>query len=754
MQLKDIPEIKGLVDRTQKEVSRQPLFSKLKKDIPAGVVVFLVALPLCLGIALASGAPLISGLISGIIGGLVVGYISQSSTSVTGPAASVSAVVLVAIQDLGSFEIFLVALVLAGILQLGLGLLRAGIIADYMPTSIIKGLLAAIGLILILSQIPYALGLDFNKDRFSAYTDNIVSNIGDILAEFLQSFSAGALIITGISLFILTFWDKTPLKKIKLLPPALIVVVLGVVINFIFKLFLPQLYLSGVHLVQIPSIGGVSELITFPNFSGIFNTQVWTAAVTIAVVASISTLLNIEATDNIDPHKRWTPPNRELVAQGIGNTLAGLFGGIALTSVIVRSSVNIEAGSETKMSTITHGALLLMSVFLLSPVLNMIPLATLASILLVVGYKLASVEVFKELYHKGWNQFLPFVVTIVGIMMTDVLIGVLIGSCLSVFFLLRSNYHNPFFIENTSLVQEEVIKLELSNEVSFLNKASIKNTLWKIPENSKVIIDATFSNYIDQDVLDMLKDFKGTVAREHNIDVTIIGLKENYDIGEELDFLEREMEAVKQKSTPEQVLNYLKEGNKKYTSGDIVSRRYRNKELKDFLTASPLAVVVSCVDLREPLNMVFNSGISDLIPMRAAANLVGSDLLSSIEISCLNQKAKLIVVLGNSDNRIIQEALNNNLNNASSHDYLLIESALKQKGIELHSLRGDDLKRITDTVTEFNVQLSAEFILNNSQLIRTEVESGNVGIVWAIFNRDTGSVHFSELLVSKPSRIK
>ncbi|MBA3987316.1 MAG: SulP family inorganic anion transporter, partial [Flavobacteriales bacterium] len=378
------------------------MFSFLEKDIPAGIVLFLVALPLCLGIALASGAPLISGLISGVIGGLVIGYISKSGTSVSGPAASVSAVVLVAIQTLGGFELFLVALVIAGLIQILLGIVKAGLIAEYMPTSIIKGLLAAIGVILILSQLPYAIGLEFDMELFLNFSTDYIGNAGEILALFYDSFSAGAVFLTLFSLFILIYWEKTPLKNFKLIPPALIVVILGVVINFIFKHFIPSLYLDGMHLVNIPKVESVFSIITFPDFTVIGNPEIWTTAITIAIIASVSTLLNIEATDNIDPHKRKTPPNRELIAQGIGNTLSGLIGGIAITSVVVRSSVNIEAGGQTKLTTILHGFLLLISVLFLSSVINLIPLATLSAILLLVGYKLASVSVLKKMYKKGW----------------------------------------------------------------------------------------------------------------------------------------------------------------------------------------------------------------------------------------------------------------------------------------------------------------------------------------------------------------
>ncbi len=743
--MKKLPQLKEIVNRKQFDDVHRPMFSFLEKDIPAGIVLFLVALPLCLGIALASGAPLISGLISGVIGGLVIGYISKSGTSVSGPAASVSAVVLVAIQTLGGFELFLVALVIAGLIQILLGIVKAGLIAEYMPTSIIKGLLAAIGVILILSQLPYAIGLEFDMELFLNFSTDYIGNAGEILALFYDSFSAGAVFLTLFSLFILIYWEKTPLKNFKLIPPALIVVILGVVINFIFKHFIPSLYLDGMHLVNIPKVESVFSIITFPDFTVIGNPEIWTTAITIAIIASVSTLLNIEATDNIDPHKRKTPPNRELIAQGIGNTLSGLIGGIAITSVVVRSSVNIEAGGQTKLTTILHGFLLLISVLFLSSVINLIPLATLSAILLLVGYKLASVSVLKKMYKKGWSQFIPFIVTILAILLTDVLVGVLIGSGLSVFFLLRGNYYNPFFIENNKLVHGEVIKLELSNEVSFLNKASIKNTLWNVPDNSKVIIDATFSSYIDLDVVEILQDFENTFAKAHNIEVNMIGLKESYDLGEEIDFVDKDLEKAKLKSTPEDILEYFIEGNKNYINGKLISHRLRNKELTDFVTISPLAVILTCIDFREPVNMLINTGMADLTILKAAGNLADKDVLKNIEIACKKQGAKLILFAGNSENSLIKEALRAHLKGEVSYLNPLIEEAVAAMHIEKMELTTENRTALADEISRFNAKSSLEKLIANNEYLYKKVEEGKIGVATAFFDRTTAKVTFSEL---------
>ncbi|PKQ44773.1 bifunctional SulP family inorganic anion transporter/carbonic anhydrase [Confluentibacter flavum] len=743
--MKKIPVLKNFVNRQQFQDDYRSMFSKLDKDIPAGIVVFLVALPLCLGIALASGAPLISGLISGIIGGVVIGYLSKSGTSISGPAASVSAVVLLAIKDLGSFQLFLGALIIAGIIQVVLGVVKAGILADYMPKSIIKGLLAGIGIILILSQLPYTIGYEFDKSKTLIYSEDYWSNVLYMLSEFLNAFTIGAIVISIISLGILIYWDKTPLKNFKLIPPALVVVILGVLLNQLFKYALPFLYLDGIHLVNIPEVDSIRTFFTFPDFTGYNKPKVWTTALTIAIIASISTLLNIEATDNIDKLKRRTPPNRELIAQGIGNTLSGFLGGIAITSVIVRSSVNIEAGAQTKLSTIIHGFLLLLSVLFLSHVLNLIPLASLAAILLVVGYKLASVSVFKNLYKRGWNQFLPFVLTVVFIVVTDVLTGVLIGSALSIFFLLRSNYYNPFYIENIKYIQDEVIKLELSNEVSFFNKASIRNTLWSVPDNSKVLIDATFTSYIDPDVIDILNDFQNTVAVDHNIDVNIIGLKDSYVLGEEIDFYKKTKAEIKAKTTPKEILEYLKEGSTTYASRNLMSRKVTSNNLMDHLNEDPLAVVVTSVDLREPLNMMLNTAIGDLVSLRSAGHILDNQSILNLEISCRDQGAKLVLFYGNSDNEVIKKALKNHLDHRASNLSLLVDDALKSTQFSNRDLKSESLDELSNEIVNFNIEKAQSDLVNNSSYFKEALSKGTVGIASAFFNRDDNTIVFSEL---------
>ena len=486
----------------------------LKNDLPAGLVVFLVALPLCLGIALASGAPLFSGIIAGIVGGIVVAFASGSSLSVSGPAAGLTVIVLNAITQLGSYEIFLLAVVLAGLIQIALGYLKAGAIAYYFPSSVIKGMLAAIGIILILKQIPHALGYDKdNEGDFDFFQVDGENTFSEILNS-INFIHPGALIIAAVSMFILIMWERPFLKKyafFNIVPGALLVVILGVVMNGFFKINQPALYLSSEKLVQLPVAESATAFVnqfTLPDFSAFGNYHVYVVAITIAIIASLESLLSVEAADKLDPYKRVTPTNRELKAQGLGNVVSGLIGGLPLTAVIVRSSANINAGARTKLSAIFHGLFLLVSVIGLATVLNKIPLACLAAVLLLVGYKLAKVSLFKSMYKLGWSQFLPFVITVIAIQFSDLLKGIGVGMMVSFFFILRNNYKRDYFSQTIDNEGTEKTIISLAEDVTFLNKGSIALKLDHLPNGSSVVIDGTNSHYIDLDVLEIIHNFK------------------------------------------------------------------------------------------------------------------------------------------------------------------------------------------------------------------------------------------------------
>lgn len=515
-------------------LNNKSIFANLKSDFPAGLVVYLVALPLCLGVALAStGRPdlLFSGIIAGMVGGIVVGALSGSSLGVAGPAAGLVVIVLGALESLGSFEAFLMALVLAGIIQLIAGFLNAGIIGYYFPSAVIKGMLAAIGITLILKEIPHAFGYDkdFIGDEAFAQADG--HNTFSELYYSVRYSQTGAIVISIVSLVIMLLFERPFMKRIQLfkfLPGALFVVIIGVVLNLVFQTAMPELALAGDHLVRLPVATTASEFFsffTFPDFSAITNPGVYTVAFTLAIVASLETLLSVEATDKLDPYKRTTPTNRELKAQGIGNLVSGLIGGLPVTQVIIRSSANIDSGGKTKMATIIHGSLLLISAITIPYFLNMIPLASLAVILLLVGYKLAKVDLFKKMYALGWDQFIPFMVTIVAILSTDLLIGIAVGMVVAIYFILRKNYSHSYYYKKEEHHEGEVITLLLSEEVTFLNKGSIKHTLQELPRNSTVIIDGTKSVNIDYDVLEIIQDFKNHTAPMRNIIVKTEGIK-------------------------------------------------------------------------------------------------------------------------------------------------------------------------------------------------------------------------------------
>lgn len=516
------------------------LLSNFKFDFPAGLVVYLVALPLCLGVALAStGRPdlLFSGIIAGVVGGIVVGSLSGSALGVSGPAAGLVVIVLSSIKTLGSFEAFLLATVIAGAIQLIAGFLNAGIIGYYFPSSVIKGMLAAIGITLILKEIPHAFGYDADFMGDEAFNQKDGQNTFTEVYNAIRYSSTGAIIISICSLALLMLFDKPFMKRIELfkfLPGALFVVLMGIAMNLVFINFFPAIAMGGDHLVQLPVASSAKEFLSFfktPDFSAINRIEVYTAAITLAIVASLESLLSVEATDKLDPYKRSTPTNRELRAQGIGNMVSGLIGGLPVTQVIVRSSANIDSGARSKMGTITHGSILLLSAIFIPKYLNYIPLASLASVLMLVGYKLSKPQLYKGMYGLGKEQFLPFIVTIVAILSTDLLKGIAIGMVVAIYFILRKNYVHSYDFKKEAHKDGEVIIISLSEEVTFLNKGSIGNKLDNLPPNSRVIIDGTRSINIDYDVLEIIQEFKEHLAPAKNIRVETRGIKSISAVG-------------------------------------------------------------------------------------------------------------------------------------------------------------------------------------------------------------------------------
>lgn len=508
-----------------------------KADFPASVVVFFVALPLCLGIALASGAPLFSGLISGIVGGIIVGSLSGSQVGVSGPAAGLTAIVLAAISSLGDFSVFLLALVIAGIIQVILGIIKAGIIGYFFPSSVIKGMLTGIGIIIIIKQIPFFFGYDLNPVvEFTEVPQEGVDAFSSSLGT-IRYINPGATLIAIIGLVIMLFWDKFLAKKARfftIIQGPIIAVAIGIAYTVVTEG--NSLWgITSKHRVSVPIFHSFSDFITqftFPSFSALVNKEVWIIGFTIALVASLETLLSVEATDKIDPQKRITPTNRELIAQGIGNIISGMIGGLPITQVIVRSSANIQSKNETKLSTILHGFLLLIAVVLIPGILNLIPLSVLSAVLLIVGFKLAKPSLFKQMFVLGVKQFAPFLITVVGIVFTDLLIGISLGLGVGVLVILYYSYKNSHFLHLESSSSDcRVFKMTLAEEVTFFNKGAIVNTLEKFPRDSVVEIDIRKTYFLDYDIVEAIQDF-GQKAEDRKIQLTVIskhGLVENLE---------------------------------------------------------------------------------------------------------------------------------------------------------------------------------------------------------------------------------
>lgn len=725
-------------------------------DLISGLVVFLVALPLCLGVALASGAGPFSGLLSGIVGGIVVGLISRSQTSVTGPSPGLTAIVAAQIAALGSFPSFLLAVFVAGMFQIGLGLARAGFIAAFFPSSVIKGLLAAIGVILILKQIPHVVGHDTDPEGEMAFQQPDHENTFSEIFALFGDIHPGAALVGLISIAILVGWDRyRPLKK-SIVPVALVVVLFGVGMNQLFRWIDPRLIIDGSHLVRVPVAATVREFVGFlqmADFTQWMNPAIYTAAITIALVASLESLLNLEAVDKIDPRQRTSPPDRELIAQGIGNMLLGVIGGIPVSSVIVRSSVNINAGCESKLSTIVHGLFMLVCVMLLPMWLNLIPLSCLAAILLITGVKLCSLALVKQMWSEGRYQFIPFIATVISIVLTDLLIGILLGMAISISFILQSHFRRPMRRIMEQHLDGNVLRIELANQVSFFNRAALDRTFNDVPVGGRVLLDARNTVYIDPDVLGLIRDFKDQMAPARNIQLSLLGFRQKYQLDDEIQYVDCPTRDVQHRLTPEQVLQVLKNGNERFRSGHQLTRDFGRQVLETSEGQFPLAVVLSCIDSRSPSELIFDLGLGDIFNVRIAGNVTSEKILGSIEYSCAVAGAKLILVMGHTRCGAVSAAVNF----ASSHDRVYsetgcqnlhrivttIQQSLDQSaGTETREMSADAKQAYIDKIARRNVLASIQSILDSSDTLHKLVQDKQIGIVGAMYDVSTGAVEF------------
>lgn len=725
----------------------------LVRDFTAGSVVFLVALPLCLGIALASEAPLFAGLLGGIVGGILVGMISGSHTSVTGPAAGLTAIVAAQISLLG-FDAFLLAVVIAGLIQIAMGLARFGFIAAFFPSSVIKGLLAAIGIILILKQIPHVVGHDTDPEGEMAFQQADHENTFTALIEMLKDLHPGAALIGLLSIALLLLWDRSKTLKQSRIPSPLVVVVFGLGLSGLFDILGGPLDIESSHLVQVPVAKSFSEFCGFlrmPDFSQWDKPAVYTSAATLAIVASLETLLNLEAVDKLDTQQRVTPPSRELLAQGIGNCVVGLIGGIPVTSVIVRGSVNINAGAQTKLSAIFHGILLAGSVLFLPTYLNMIPLSCLGAILLVTGIKLASPVLFKQMWSEGRYQFMPFVVTLASIVLTDLLKGILIGMAVSISFILYSNLRRPIRRVVEKHLGGEVLRVELASQVSFLNRAALEKTLREVPRGGHVLLDASNTHYIDPDVLDLFRDFKETIAPAHGVQVSLRGFHDRYEMEDDIQFVDYSTRDLQEQLNSAQVLEILREGNERFRTGHRLTRDLGRQLGATAKGQHPLAVILSCIDSRTPAELVFDLGLGDIFSVRVAGNVISPKILGSMEYGCAVAGAKLILVMGHTSCGAVTAAVSlacsaKNAEQATGCQHLEpiihdIQKSVDAQTCQLLATSSEaDKARLVDAVARRNVARAVQQILHESQTINNLVRDGKLAVVGAVYDIASGKI--------------
>lgn len=719
----------------------------LKFDLVAGIVVFLVAIPLCLGIALASGAPLFSGILSGIIGGIVVGCLSGSHVSVSGPAAGMAAVVVTAVAHLGDFNTFLLALLLAGAIQIIIGCLKAGFIADYIPSNIVQGLLCAIGILLIIKQLPLAftLSADFNELKTHLLETTEEITLSPILALY-HHINTGALIITSISLTVMIYFDATKNKILKEIPAPIIVVIIGVLLNEIFMWADSALIQDSPQLVNIPKTEDLQDFLSklqYPNWASWTNPHVYVYAGIIAIVASLETLLNFKAGERLDKKKRHASSNRELIAQGVGNMSAGLIGGIPITSVIVRTSINIQAGSKTKMSIILHGIFILFAVMLLPGTLNKIPLSSLAAILIYTGYKLNKPSIYRSIYAQGTDRFIPFLATVIGIIVFNLLAGILIGLTVSLFYILKSNSQTRINIIKEIYPNGITNRLVLPQQMTFLNKAALIAELESIPKGSQLIIDARYTQYIDKEISELLKEFKEEEAPNKQIALNLTGFQEHYKIHNYIDFINVTTYDVQSNLSPAQVLSILHEGNQRFLLDERIHRMNTLDVKHTAKEQHPIAIVLGCIDSRVPVETVFDMSFGDIFCVRVAGNVVNNDVLASIEYACNVVGVKLIVVLGHTRCGAIQSACDGV---EKGHITQLLEKI--QPAIRAETQTKDDRNSkntvYVNHVTELNVANTMQNIYERSAILHHMIEQDEIALVGAVYDVYNGSVNYGD----------
>jgi carbonic anhydrase/SulP family sulfate permease len=734
-------------------VSQAPFAPRdVAADLMAGLVTFFVALPLCVGIAMASGAPAISGVIAGIVAGVVVGWLSGAQVMISGPAAGLVAVVAAELTMLGSLEALLLAVVIAGLIQIALGLAQGGFIKSFVPTSVVRGLLSAIGVILILKQIPHLVGHDTDYEGEMSFFQPDRENTFSELLKIVGDLHPGAMVVGLGSLLLLWIWNHWKLTRASGIPAPLVVVAFGIACVAGFDPLGQPWMIEASHRVQLPvaeTIGGLLGFLHTPDFAQVGNPGVYWAAVTIALVASLQALLTTEAVDRLDTRRRTTPANRELVAQGVGNCVSGLLGGLPLTCEIVRSSVNVDAGARTKRAAIVHGLLLLAALALFPRAINQIPLACLAAILITTGLRLASPAVFREMRRAGRYQLVPYLITLVAIVFTDPLQGILIGLVVSLGFILWSNQRRPMRLVVEHHLAGDVTRVELANQVSFLNRAELRRVLDGMPRGRHVLLDASESVYIDPDILETVREYRDSIAPARGVHVSTKGFRPKYEIADVINFVDFSSRELQQDLTPERVLAYLRAGNERFRTGTQLKRDLGRQMVATAVGQHPVAVVLSCIDSRSPAEILFDMGLGDIFSVRVAGNVATDEVLGSMEFACAVAGAKLVVVLGHTRcgavNAAVQVACHPEVPVAPECVHLapIMESIGKSVDAASCRLVADAAKEgfqnVADDVAAKNVGRVVAEIRRRSGVLDRLIREGRVGIVGMVYDVGSGT---------------
>jgi carbonic anhydrase/SulP family sulfate permease len=734
-------------------------------DLMAGLVTFFVALPLCVGIAMASGAPAISGVIAGIVAGVVVGWLSGAQVMISGPAAGLVAVVAAELTMLGSLEALLLAVVIAGLIQIVLGLAQGGFIKSFVPTSVVRGLLSAIGVILILKQIPHLVGHDTDYEGEMSFFQPDRENTFSELLKIVDDLHPGAMVVGLGSLLLLWIWNHWKLTRASGIPAPLVVVAFGIACVAGFDPLGQPWMIEASHRVQLPvaeTVGGLLGFLHTPDFAQVGNPGVYWAAVTIALVASLQALLTTEAVDRLDTRRRTTPANRELVAQGVGNCVSGLLGGLPLTCEIVRSSVNVDAGARTKRAAIVHGLLLLAALALFPRAINQIPLACLAAILITTGLRLASPTVFREMRRAGRYQLVPYLITLVAIVFTDPLQGILIGLVVSLGFILWSNQRRPMRLVVEHHLAGDVTRVELANQVSFLNRAELRRVLDGMPRGRHVLLDASESVYIDPDILETVREYRDSIAPARGVHVSTKGFRPKYEIADVINFVDFSSRELQQDLTPERVLDYLRAGNERFRTGTQLKRDLGRQMVATAVGQHPVAVVLSCIDSRSPAEILFDMGLGDIFSVRVAGNVATDEVLGSMEFACAVAGAKLVVVLGHTRcgavNAAVQVACHPEVPVAPECVHLapIMESIGKSVDAASCRLVADAAKErfqeVADDVAAKNVGRVVAEIRRRSGVLDRLIREGRVGIVGMVYDVGSGTTRIvPDTLAGLPS---